>query len=92
MSGLADMLAKASDDKGEPSDGGGAGALEQAVKAFFEAGKKGDYAEAASCLRDAVSLADSDEDEGGDMGGGDGDDGGEHHALLLMPRGKERGY
>ena len=84
---LADMLSKAaSPDEGDAADDGGAD-LESAVKAFFTAGKSGDYKTAASHLRDAMTLCDHDEPEGDEPPEDDEPSGG-HHALLLMPRGK----
>ena len=54
------------------------------VKAFFDAANAGDFKEAASCLRDAITLADGDDEpvseaEPEPM---------HHAALLLMPKGK----
>jgi hypothetical protein len=83
MSALDDMM-KSAPPPGDDGDDEATGSLESAVKAFFDAANAGDFKEAASCLRDAITLADGDDEpvseaEPEPM---------HHAALLLMPKGK----
>lgn len=93
MGALADMLAAHGDgddadmeaDPERPGDGSDAKAMAVAsVKAFFEAGKGGDYEAATEHLAAAMEHCESYEgDDGADGGGG-------HAALLVMPHGGKK--
>ena len=83
MGELADMLAHKGGGGAPPEedDGGDGKAMAVAsVKAFFEAGKAGDFETAAEHLSAAMAHCESME-PGEDSGGGG-------HALLLVPHGK----
>lgn len=49
---------------GKPDEGGDE--LEMALKSFFRAGEKGNFAKAAEAFREAIALADSDEESDDD--------------------------
>ncbi len=87
MGALADMLAHGSPD-GEPQDGAdGEGddhqkLAEASVKAFFEAGKAGDFASATEHLASAMEHCEAYDDGDEPEGEHDGDGGG-HPALVI---------
>jgi hypothetical protein len=96
MDGLGSVLAHRADGDGhaehEPMEGDGADSkkmAEASVRAFFEAGKSGDFAAAAEHLSSAIEHCQAsdygDGDPGGDEGGDGAEGGGGHHALLLIP-------
>ncbi len=83
MSAMTDMLAHSPPDgEGEHTDEADPQKLAEAsIKAFFEAGKKGDYSTAAAHFSAAMEHCEELEDPEGEAK--DGPSG--HSALLLVP-------
>lgn len=86
---LADLLAHGkgdskgapmSEDDGDDMGGDSHAMAEASVKAFFEAGEKGDFAEAAMQLSSAIEHCKAYGDDGDEPDG--------HAALMLIPHKK----
>lgn len=93
MSALADMLASAPDgEDGKGMEDGGSSSSDEArkmgvesVKAFFEAGKSGDYEKAYEHLGAAIEHCENTEYDDGKDGGGDEPPAGHGGLVIAIP-------
>lgn len=92
MGELADLLSKNAPEPSDMGDGGGDDTQElgeAAMQAMFEAGKKGDYAEAFQQLCAAIQHAKA-ADMAPDGGEGDAEDTAGHKPGLLIAIGHKK--